>query len=45
MQTYKICSQIYVISGFDQISVRSTHQKCFVKKGVFGNFAKFTGKH
>ena len=24
---------------------RSNHQKCSIKKGVFKNFAKFTGKH
>ena len=24
---------------------RSSHQRCFVKKGVLRNFAKFTGKH
>ena len=27
------------------ITIRSSHQRCFVKKGVFRNFAKFTGKH
>ena len=25
--------------------VRSSHQRCFMKKGVLRNFAKFTGKH
>ena len=24
---------------------RSSHLRCSVKKGVFRNFAKFTGKH
>ena len=24
---------------------RSSHQRCFVRKGVLRNFAKFTGKH
>ena len=24
---------------------RSSHQRCSIKKGVLGNFAKFTGKH
>ena len=24
---------------------RSSHQRCSVRKGVLGNFAKFTGKH
>ena len=27
------------------ITYRSSHQRCFVKKGVLRNFAKFTGKH
>ena len=26
-------------------SYRSSHQRCSVRKGVFRNFAKFTGKH
>ena len=26
-------------------TVRSSHRTCSVKKGVFRNFAKFTGKH
>ena len=25
--------------------LRSSHQRCSVKKGVLGKFAKFTGKH
>ena len=25
--------------------IRSSHRRCSVKKGVLGNFAKFTGKH
>ena len=29
----------------DDITVRSSHQRCSVKKGVLRNFAKFTGKH
>ena len=28
-----------------QMTIRSSHQRCSVKKGVFRNFAKFTGKH
>ena len=24
---------------------RSSHQRCSIKKGALGNFAKFTGKH
>ena len=24
---------------------RSSHQRCFMKKGAFKNFTKFTGKH
>ena len=27
------------------IIYRSSHRRCSVKKGVFKNFAKFTGKH
>ena len=27
------------------IHVRSSHQRCSIKKGVFRNFTKFTGKH
>ena len=27
------------------MKVRSSHQRCSVKKGVLRNFAKFTGKH
>ena len=26
-------------------NIRSSHQRCFVKKGVLRNFVKFTGKH
>ena len=26
-------------------TIRSSHQKCFIKKGIRKNFAKFTGKH
>ena len=29
-------------SGWD---IRSSHQRCSVKKGLLGNFAKFAGKH
>ena len=25
--------------------VRSSHRRCFVRKGIFRNFTKFTGKH
>ena len=25
--------------------VRSSHKRCYVKKGALTNFAKFTGKH
>ena len=27
-----------------QMTIRNAHQRCFVRKGVFRNFAKFTGK-
>ena len=26
-------------------ALRGSHQKCFVRKGLLRNFAKFTGKH
>ena len=26
-------------------TVRSSHRRCSIKKGVLKNFAKFTGKH
>ena len=29
----------------DYSSIRSSHRRCSVKKGVLRNFAKFTGKH
>ena len=29
----------------DDITVRSSHQRCSMKKGVLRNIAKFTGKH
>ena len=28
-----------------QKAIRSSHQRCSVRKGVLRNFAKFTGKH
>ena len=28
-----------------QMAIRSSHQRCTVRKGVLRNFAKFTGKH
>ena len=28
-----------------QMTIRSSHQRCSVRKGVLRNFAKFTGKH
>ena len=31
----KLCAQLF----------RSSHQRCFIIKGVLRNFAKFTGKH
>ena len=30
---------------FPACSYRSSHWKCFIRKGVLRNFAKFTGKH
>ena len=31
--------------GPEEIPYRSSHRRCSVKKGVLGNFAKFTEKH
>ena len=31
--------------GSEEIPYRSSHRRCSVKKGVLGNFAKFTKKH
>ena len=28
-----------------QMTIRSSHQRCSVRKGVLGNFTRFTGKH
>ena len=28
-----------------QMTIRSSHQRCSVRKGILRNFAKFTGKH
>ena len=33
------------ISGYLTWIGRSRHRRCSIKKGVLGNFAKFTGKH
>ena len=35
--------QCYRLYNF--LSFRSSHWTCYVRKGVLGNFAKFTGKH
>ena len=35
----------YYIGWWLSDSVRSSHQRCSVRKGVLRNFAKFTGKH
>ena len=32
-------------SNYVDNSVRSSHQRCSIKKGALRNFAKFTGKH
>ena len=29
----------------DRVDVRSSHRRCYVRKGVLRNFAKFTGKN
>ena len=41
IQTFS-CVFIHELSG---CRYRSNHRRCFVKKGVLRNFAKFTGKH
>ena len=30
---------------YEILIVRSSHQRCFIKKGVLKDFTKFTGKH
>ena len=30
---------------FEPSNIRSSHQRCSMKKGVLRNFTKFTGKH
>ena len=32
-------------ANFEDIKNRSSHQRCYVRKGVLRNFTKFTGKH
>ena len=32
-------------SDMEMTTIRSSHRRCSVKKGVLRNFAKFTGKH
>ena len=34
-----------ILLSFHLSTVRSSHRRCSVKKGVLGNFAKFTGEH
>ena len=45
--TYFIISTFHVFcpSLYSQETNRSSHRRWFVKRGVFKNFAKFTGKH
>ena len=31
--------------AYDPLKSRSSHQRCFVRKGILRNFAKLTGKH
>ena len=31
--------------NLDRVDVRSSHRRCYVRKGVLRNFAKFTGKN
>ena len=38
--------QILEVSGAnDPLKSRSSHQRCFVRKGILRNFEKLTGKH
>ena len=37
------CFLFHIITG--RYFFRSSHRRCSMKKGVLGNFAKFTGKH
>ena len=40
----KFCNS-KIDSRITQTTVRNSHQRCSVKKGVLKNFAKSTGKH
>ena len=35
----------WIVIGLHMFNIRSSHQRCSVRKGVPRNFAKFTGKH
>ena len=35
----------YRFMSLDECILRSSHQRCSIKKGVLRNFVKFTGKH
>ena len=35
----------YSVSGVYSLRLRSSHQRCSMKKGILKNFPKFTGKH
>ena len=39
------CKKHRMIVGFTTNKCRSSHQRCSVRKGDLGNFAKFRGKH
>ena len=44
-QNLSIICKVPYDSYFGKSINRSSHRRCFVRKGVLRNFAKFTGKH
>ena len=42
---YAFSSDIFPFKTTDNFETEAVTQKCSVRKGVLGNFAKFTGKH
>ena len=42
----RLSMQVSILSSFpDFRMIRSSHQRCLIKRGVLRNFTKFTGKH
>ena len=45
MKCFFLLMTLYKATHWNIYQFRSSHRRCSVKKGAFGNFAKFTGKH